>query len=597
MGLGHRRLAILDLSSEGHQPMVSADGRFVLSFNGEIYNFRELRRDLEHARYPFRSTSDTEVLLAAMCEWGIDRTLEAANGMFAIAVWDERERMLMLARDRAGEKPLYYGWIGDEFVFASELKALRAHPRFEGHLNRDVIPFYLAHGYVSSPDSIFQGIFKVPPGCKLTIRATNGDRTAKPQAYWELDEVVEAALRDPLRVSEDEACAQLEELLCEAVSMRMEADVPLGAFLSGGVDSSLIVALMQAQSSRRVRTFTIGFHEAEYDEAQFARRVAGHLETDHTDLYVTPKETIEVIPQLPRLYDEPFADPSQVPTFLVSQLARRHVTVVLSGDAGDELFAGYTRYRLACNAWNAVRWIPSGARRFGATLGRLAADHPAWSGGDSPGLVNTAQRRASRMIQLLGATDRNAFYQTFLMSAPGSDCVTPDQLTAPPPSMGFLRAMQYSDLRSYLPDDILVKIDRAAMGVSLEGRVPFLDHRLIEFAWRLPSRFLIRRNTGKHIVRRVLRRYVPLDVFTRPKRGFSVPIASWLRGPLREWAEELLRPQRLIEEGVLNTGVVRQRWSEHLKGTYDRNTFLWNVLMFQAWFEAYRNTRSSAEVA
>ena len=598
--LGHRRLSILDLSPTGHQPMSSASGRYVIVFNGEIYNFRELRGELAQLGHHFRGGSDTEVMLAAFSAWGVRRAVERFNGMFAFALWDRQDRVLHLGRDRAGEKPLYYGWLGGTLLFGSELKALRAHPQFRADIDRDALAVYLRLGYVPSPYTIFRGVSKLPPGTLLSVGATSAAAPAEPLAYWSAREIVERGCADPFAGSPAEALDEFDALLRDAVKIRMEADVPLGAFLSGGIDSSAVVALMQAQSDRPVRTFTIGFVERSYNEAEHARAVARHLGTQHTELYVSPAEALALIPRLPTLYDEPFADPSMIPTFLVSELARRHVTVSLSGDGGDELFGGYGRYRVGRALWRGLEWIPGPVRRGAAALALPGAAPGSMSRlADALARPVTGTRslreRLRQAADVLAVRSPAALYH-YLMSywklpaaiVPGASeppipQTDPTRWAAVP---GIAHQMMYLDLLTYLPDDILVKLDRASMGVSLEGRVPLLDHRVIEFAWRLPLRFKMRGGVGKWLLRQLVYRYVPRELVERPKMGFGVPISAWLRGPLRDWAEALLEEKRLGREGMLDPQPIRTKWTEHVAQRTRWDYDLWAVLMFQAWSEA-----------
>ena len=600
IALGHRRLSILDLSPLGHQPMHSASGRYALSFNGEIYNFRGLRNELEDLGHTFRGHSDTEVMLACFSQWSVHQAVKRFTGMFAFALWDREERLLHLARDRFGEKPLYYGWMGRTFVFASELKAVRAHPDFEAGIDRDVLALYFRHGYIPAPYSIYRGVSKVLPGTVLTMAPEPG---ASPNVipYWCVRAVAEHGSANPFTGNETEAVAHLDELLRDAVKLQMEADVPLGAFLSGGVDSSTIVALMQAQRTQPVRTFSIGFHEAAYNEAPYAKAVATHLGTAHTELYVTPEEAMAVIPRLPKLYDEPFADPSQIPTFLVSQLARGDVTVSLSGDAGDELFAGYTNYFWGLRIWKQSGWMPRSLRTLsagGLTMLSSASSKSLFRMIEPVLPKHLRQRNIGVKLKtiagLLSADCGESLYRAILThwDAPSSLVIgasePPTPLTDRTQWGNFpdlLRCMMYTDARMYLPDDILVKVDRAGMGVSLETRVPLLDHRVVEFAWQLPDSMKIRGGRGKWILRQVLSRYLPSALIDRPKMGFGVPIGAWLRGPLKEWGEALLDEKRLKDQGFLSPDPIRDKWDEHLSGTMDWETPLWNVLMFQAWLE------------
>jgi len=593
MALGHRRLAILDLSAEGHQPMHSADGRYVLTFNGEIYNFQELRRELENSGQGFRGHSDTEVMLAAFCQWGLLPAVKRFVGMFAFALWDRAEGRLHLVRDRAGEKPLYYGWAGDAFVFASELKALRVYPLWKGRVNRQALALLVRHGYISAPHCIYEGIYKLLPGCSLTLTpAQIRDRTTDaPVPYWSAPSIAEAGLADAFKGNEQEAKDRLLTLLQQSVAEQMVADVPVGAFLSGGIDSSLVVAIMQAQSRRPVKSFSIGFEQEAFNEAHFAKAVARHLGTDHTELYVQSAEAREVIPELPCIYDEPFADVSQIPTVVLCRLARKHVTVSLSGDGGDELFGGYNRYREAERLWKVIGRIPQSARNLARHL--KSVSRAGLNLRFSPGPVRYLLNRAWNLSDVLSVSTDRSLYQ-MLMSPnrePGAwlrktkeSEFQHDALPTWERLPELLQRMMCLDLVSYLPDDILVKVDRAAMAVALETRIPLLDHRIIEFAWSLPSSF----KQGKWLLRQLLYRHVPQSLVDRPKRGFGAPIAEWLRGPLRDWAEDLLGATRLRQEGFLEPRVIREKWQEHLSSKRDWSAALWHVLMFQAWLDQQR---------
>lgn len=597
IGVAQRRLSIVDLSPEGHQPMFSADGRYVVVFNGEIYNFGALRAELEKLGHSFRGHSDTEVMLAAICEWGLEAALKRFVGMYAFGLWDRQEATLHLVRDRMGEKPLYYGRVGNVFLFGSELKALRAHPAWHGEIDRQALALFMRHSYIPTPYSIYKNIFKLVPGTILSLSAANP--AGKVTTYWSAKEAAEAGLRDLFKGSEDEALQLLEEKLCAAIAGQMIADVPLGAFLSGGIDSSLVVALMQAQSVTPVKTFTIGFHEAGYNEAEFAKAVATHLGTEHTELYVTPTEALEVIPRLPRLYDEPFADASQVPTFLVSKLTRRKVTVSLSGDGGDELFGGYNRYFWGQNIWNKVGWMPREIRKMIA-LGITAISPSTWDfafQGLGPVLPATLKQRTPgdklhKLAEVLAVAHPEAMYRNLVSSWKAPSEVV---LNASEPAtiltdqqrwadlQDFVLRMMYLDLVTYLPDDILVKVDRAAMGVSLETRVPYLDHRVVEFAWQLPLSMKIHQGKGKWLLRQLLYKFVPPALIERPKSGFGIPIGEWLRGPLRDWAEDLIQEKRLREEGFFDPLAIRVKWNEHQSGHRNWQYSLWPVMMFQAW--------------
>jgi len=617
IALGHRRLSILDLSAAGAQPMLSDSGRFVIAFNGEVYNHLDLRRDLAAAGAApgWRGHSDTETLLAAITRWGLEETLRRSAGMFALAVWDRSERRLSLARDRMGEKPLYWGWAGRSLVFGSEIKALAAHPDFAGGICREALAQYLRFGYVPAPRSIHPGIYKLEPGTVLTV--TEPPPPAPPVAplrpgdshgsmtirrWWSLPDTVAAGAAAPL--GDDVAAVdQLEATLSAAVARQMISDVPLGAFLSGGVDSSTIVALMQRQSSRQVRTFTVGFDDAAFDESPYALAVARHLGTDHNALHVTDADARQVIPDLPQMYDEPFADSSQIPTFLVCRAARQQVTVALSGDAGDELFGGYNRYFWGPRIWNRLSAVPLPMRQV---LGRAISAVPvsAWNGIGAqynrlrPGKAGVA--RLGDKAHRLAARLRTVRSMDDLYLSLVSEHVDPGALIQggvaepasaiydPLPAVGAedpVARMMFQDMRSYLPDDILCKVDRAAMWTSLETRVPFLDPEVIALAARLPMKMKIRDGTGKWALREVLYRHVPRALIDRPKAGFGIPVGAWLRGPLRDWAETLLSEQALARDGLLNPALIRADWADHLAGRRDLSSRLWIVLMLQAWRE------------
>jgi asparagine synthase (glutamine-hydrolysing) len=620
IALGHRRLAIVDLSDAGIQPMHSACGRFVIVFNGEIYNHQEMRRtlDADGKNRPWRGHSDTETLLAAIVQWGLSGALTRASGMFALALWDRETRQLQLARDRMGEKPLYWGWCGEDFVFASELKALRHHPAFPRQVCRDALALYLQFCYVPAPRSIHSEIFKLEPGCILRIdgcppfvaprkplRPGDTYGSLAISRYWSLADVTDEGRRAQF-TSEQDAINEIEAELKAAVSSQMVADVPLGAFLSGGIDSSLIVSLMQTQSSRPVKTFTVGFQDPSFNEAPFAAAVAKHLGTDHTEVLLTERDALDVIPKLPELYDEPFADSSQIATHLVSRIARTEVTVALSGDGGDELFGGYNRYFWGPRIWSRLAWMPLKARR---ALGYAISTVPvaAWDkvGGMLPEPLATtrtgdkAHKLASRLRDVVKQDDLyrslvSEWKATELIPGLGRD---PDSvLDDPMPgSLGDdpVGRMMFQDMRSYLPDDILCKVDRAAMGVSLETRVPFLDRDVVASAARLPAEMKIRDGRGKLILRNILYRHVPQQLIERPKAGFGVPIGHWLRGPLKDWAEALLSSASLGRDDLLDPHPIRRAWSEHLSGHRDWTTKLWIVLMFLAW----RESMESAETA
>ena len=603
IALGHRRLAILDLSATGAQPMWSANGRYVLSFNGEIYNFRELRERLHAAGSVFRGTSDTEVLLAGFEAWGIIPTLREATGMFALAVWDVREQELVLSRDRVGEKPLYYGVCDDSLVFASELKAVRHHPQFRGEIDRDAVALLMRYGYVPAPYSIYRNIGKVVPGTALSFRPRDG-LTPAVTTYWSALAVGRAGVARPTTKTDAELIDELDVVLRRAVADQMVADVPLGAFLSGGIDSTTVVAMMQAQATAPVRTFSIGFFDPKFEEARHARAVAAHLRTIHTEHYLSAEESMRVIDLLPSMYDEPFADWSQIPTYLVSTLARDAVTVALTGDGGDELFGGYDRYVGLDKIWNRLRLVPRPVRLALAkridVIDRLDArrwNPGAWSRDES-----LTARRAHRLVlkarkvaRLLRCEWREDLYQELLSSWSDTKRLVPGAAELPTaitdvsnimPDASFARQMMHLDLMFYLPDDVLVKVDRAAMAVSLETRAPFLDHRVVEFASQLPLRLKLRNKQSKWILRQLLDRYVPREFVERPKMGFGVPLHDWLRGPLREWAEAKLEPARIERHGVFDPIEVRHVWEEHLRGYSNNTAMLWPVLMFDGWASA-----------
>jgi asparagine synthase (glutamine-hydrolysing) len=589
LALGHRRLSVLDLSSAGHQPMLSHSGRHVLVFNGEVYNHHELRARL--GSVPWRGTSDTETLLAGIEAWGLERTLEHVVGMFALAVWDRTERVLRLARDRMGEKPLYYGWQGNAFLFGSELKALRAHPTFTGDIDPAGLALLLRHGYIRAPHSIHRSIRKLEPGTVLTL---GGDAPVgsvpAPRPYWSLDEIADRARTAPFRGDDGDAADRLEAVLSEAVRLQLISDVPLGALLSGGIDSSLVVALMQRHSTRPVRTFTIGFRERGFDEAKHAARVAQHLGTEHHELYVSAGDALDVIPHLPSIYDEPLGDPSQIPTTIIARLARSAVTVVLSGDGGDELFGGYDRYLREPARWRRLSAVPVSVRRWTAAA--------AWA--SARGLTHvrpfeTAANRSRAFASVAAAPDLPAYYVARLSQWAAEDGVMASGGGTGGHEIGGRNGaggggavdfMMRYDARTFLPDDVLCKVDRAAMAASLETRAPLLDHRVVELALSLPVGMKIRNGQGKWILRSLLHRMVPPALVDRPKMGFGIPLGEWLRGPLRDWAEALLSERRLREQGHVSPAVVRKRWTQHLAGLGYWEQSLWSILSFQAWLDA-----------
>lgn len=604
--LGHVRLSIIELSDSGNQPMISECGRYVLVLNGEIYNHQSLRKQLAESGLVinWRGHSDTETLLSCFVAWGLEKTLQATIGMFAIAVWDKKEKVLTLARDRMGEKPLYWGWSNDLLIFASELKAMKAHPEFEAIIDRDALTLLLRHCYIPAPYSIYKGIQKLMPGHMLQIPLQGNlsqSKNAISRPYWSLNKVVEQGLANPFVGSPEAAVDALEKQLKNSVADQMLADVPLGAFLSGGVDSSTVVALMQSQSDMPVRTFTLGFNEPGYNEAEHAKAVAKHLGTEHTELYVQPDHALSVIPNLANMYCEPFADSSQIPTFLVSQLAKQHVSVALSGDAGDELFGGYNRYMAAQKVWGPVQKMPSFVRHLAA--GGLRSLSPnSWDKLfelAKPMLPKRFQlsipgEKARKLSEVLTLSSGEDFYRqlTSHWTDPASVVINGQEpitlLTDPsawPKTDCLEHAMMAMDAQTYMSDDILVKVDRAAMANSLETRTPMLDHRVVELAWKMPLEYKIRDGQGKWLLRQVLYKYVPKDLIERPKAGFGIPLANWLRGPLREWAEALLDEKRLEQEGYFRPAPIRKLWLEHLSGKRNWQYHLWNILMFQAWLE------------
>ncbi|MDP7251753.1 MAG: asparagine synthase (glutamine-hydrolyzing) [Planctomycetota bacterium] len=608
IALSHRRLSIIDLSEQGHQPMHSANGRYVISYNGEVYNFRELRADLD---YPFKGNSDTEVILAAIQEWGLEEAVKRFAGMFAFAVWDKQKQALHLVRDRLGIKPLYYGKLGKSLVFGSTLSPLRTHPDWQGEIDQDVLALFLQRNYIPAPYSIFQHVYKLPAGTILTVKrgqlesaeiepqpanSLGPGNIVRPIRYWSLAKVLEEGEADPHECGAEEALESLEEILTEAVRGRLISDVPLGAFLSGGIDSTMVVALMSKLSSE-VKTFTIGFDDETFNEAAYAKETASHFGTEHTELYVSSDEALKVISELPTTYDEPFADSSQIPTYLVSRLTRQHVTVALSGDGGDELFAGYNRYTLGQRLWNFSRKLPGPARSALATM-MTTMPVAGWEAvlkpvkGMLPGALGS--RPLGESIQnfedILRTDSMDTFYERLTSHwhevdelVPGSTTVRSErELKLSDP----VRRMMAFDLAEYHPDDILVKVDRASMAHSLEVRVPIIDHRVVEFSARLPLSMMIKAGQGKWPLRQLLNRHIPEEMTGRPKRGFAVPVNEWIRGPMKDWAEELLNESRLRNGGFLNPAPIRKRWQEHLSGKRDWKNSLWGVLMFQAWLEA-----------
>lgn len=601
--LGHRRLSIVDLSVYGHQPMISPSGRYAIVFNGEVFNHARLRPELQAAGFSFKGHSDTEVMLAAIEHWGLEQAIKRFIGMFAFALWDRSSGVLTLCRDRLGIKPLYYGWSGGSFVFGSELKALTVFPGFNNPIDKGALCLLLRNNYIQAPYTIYERIYKLKPGAILRVNAAFAESPvdavaidAMTATYWSLHEVAANNLHNRLELPDEEAVAELDALLRDAVAMRMEADVPLGAFLSGGVDSSTVVALMQAQSTRPVQTFSIGFNGGNFDEAKFAKSVARHLGTDHHELYVSEQDAMDVVPQLPAMLDEPFADSSYVPTWLVSNLARSKVTVSLSGDGGDELFAGYNRYFYGGELRQWLDRIPYSFRVplakmlrgkwFAHSLERVMPHLPKALQLQNPGA------KAGMLADMLGAASSDERYKLLVSSwrDPAAIVIGGEEptstLTGMTASEGLTNAierMMYFDSISYLPGDILTKVDRASMSVGLEARVPLLDHRVVEFAWRVPLQQKIRAKQGKWLLRQVLYQYVPKELIERPKQGFAAPVCQWLRGPLRDWAESLLSKECLGQSNFFDPEMVRRLWTSHLEGRSDESSRLWSILTFQGW--------------
>jgi asparagine synthase (glutamine-hydrolysing) len=600
VALGHRRLSIMDLSPAGHQPMLSVCGRYVIIFNGEVYNHHAMRAELQAAGVApvWRGHSDTEVMLAAIAHWGLDGALSRFNGMFAFALWDREMKTLTLARDRMGEKPLSYGWVNGVFFFASTLDACRAHPDFTAHIDPNSQALFLRYGNVPAPYTIFTGMHKLMPAQVLTLTPADIQAKRLPQAryYWHPQQVVEQALAHPFTGSDQDAIAALESLLMDAVALRMEADVPLGAFLSGGFDSSIVVALMQAQSNRNVRTFSIGFNEAAFNESEHARAVANHLGTEHTELMVSARDARDVIPLLPSIYDEPFADSSAMPTYLVSKLTREHVTVALSGDGGDELFGGYGHYATGAKLWDNLGDNSAGLLSLGATALHTLPPTLLNKVGSLVGKGNLGDQ-VGKLADLLPYLETQTNSYRGLVShwrdvkALMPDAHEPMTLLSgledlPAGLSDMAQTMQYLDMRTYMSDDILTKVDRASMAVSLEGRIPLLDHRVAEFAWSLPQNMKRRDGVGKWVLKELTYRHIPKSIMDRPKQGFAVPLADWLRTDLRDWAESLLTPEHLSAQG-LNAKLVRKAWQAHLSGQRDFKTPIWTVLMLMAFVQTH----------
>jgi asparagine synthase (glutamine-hydrolysing) len=593
IGFAHQRLAVIDLTSAGHQPMHSSSNRFTIVFNGEIYNHNELRKELHYLEW--KGHSDTETLLTCIESWGIDKTLKKINGMFAFALWDSNECTMHLARDRMGEKPLYFGWQGDSFLFGSELKALKMHPSFRGQIDRDSLSLYFRYNNIPAPFSIYRDIYKLAPGSILTLR--QGEKKYKVRKYWSLFNTAIQGLSNLSKNTEEELVLELDNMLRKSIKQKLLSDVPIGAFLSAGIDSSTVVSIMQSLSSKPIKTFTIGFKDEAYDEANDARLIANHLGTDHHELYVEPQDIIDLIPLLSDLYDEPFSDASQIPTYLVSKLAKERVTVSLSGDGGDELFCGYNRYHVTEKFWGIITRFPLFFRKLISFL-LLSIPINYWNKLENFAFLSKKYNNIGfKVYKGAGVIVSNTLYELYdnllsnwkitdkLVRGAGNrlhlDLDSSEELEC----FSKVEKMMLWDMQSYLPNDILVKLDRASMGVSLEGRVPFLDHKIVEFSWRVPSKYKFKNNKGKWLLRQVLHQYIPKELTERPKSGFTLPLSDWLRGPLKDWAEGLINTDRIDDEGILNSDIVNKKWQEHQAGNNDWSNQLWSILMFQLWLE------------
>jgi asparagine synthase (glutamine-hydrolysing) len=595
VALVHRRLSIVDLSPAGHQPMHSADGRFVISYNGEVYSHLPIRAEIEATGHRFRGHSDTEVMLESVARYGIRATVDRLIGMFAIAIWDKQQRTLTLIRDRLGIKPIYWAKIGRLFMFSSELKALRQHPGWTPRIKPEAVASFMRHNYIPAPHTIYEDVYKLEPGTILTLEYGHEPQLQK---FWDARQAALDGIRNPLDADDATLIDRLEALLVDAVGKRMMADVPLGAFLSGGIDSSTVVALMKAANAGPVKTYSIGFEQADFNEAPHAAAIARHLGTDHTELTVTSREALEVVPKLAEMFDEPFADSSQIPTYLVSAMTRKYVTVALSGDGGDELFSGYNRYQLTQRSWRMLSLVPELARKtFAAGLTSMSAERWNAISGVLPRNLHHPQLgdKIHKVASVLRLNDADDLYRRLVSHWEPSQ-VTPGvsetrgllwDRSVRTDFPDLLDRMQFLDLVTYLPDDILTKVDRASMAVALEARVPLLDHRVVELAWRLPRSVKIRGGVSKWLLRQVLYRHVPKALVERPKMGFGVPLGEWLRGPLREWAENLLSEKRLGENGFFDVAVICRHWTEHLSGKRNWQYLLWDVLMFEAWRERW----------
>ncbi len=599
IGFGHARLSIVDLSITGHQPMQSKSERYMMVFNGEIYNHQDIRKQLDtQTQTNWKGTSDTETLLAAIENWGVDKTIENSVGMFAIALWDTKEETLTLIRDRMGEKPLYYGWVNDNFVFGSELMPIKSFPLFNNQINRNALTLFLKHCSIPEPFSIYENIFKLESGYSITINA--GGKIINKRQYWSTENRANQNNKPTFVGTAETAVNNLESLLSEAIAIQMQADVPLGAFLSGGVDSSTIVALMQAQSETKVNTFSVGFDQKEYNEAEHAKKVANHIGTNHHEAYMSGKDALDIVPQISKIYSEPFSESSQIPTFLVAKMAKQKVTVSLSGDAGDELFCGYSRYQLANKTWNSISKIPYPIRKtFANGINAMpynlinAMMFPLKGKTDAKGLKINFADKLLKAAPLLKYKNRKEFYQKGFMThnLDATSWVLKSENTKTTFDTNnikldsFFSEMMAVDLLTYLPNNNLTKVDRAAMANSLETRVPLLDHRVVNFALSLPMEYKLRDGVDKWVLRQVLYKHVPKTMIERPKMGFGVPLASWLRGPLKDWGENLLSAKRLDEEGFFDSKIVRSKWKEHLSGQRNWENQLWDVMVFQSWLD------------
>lgn len=595
--LGHRRLSIIDLSEEGAQPMASESERYIISYNGEVYNFPEIREECEEKGVVFRGSSDTEIMLAAIEIWGLNQALQKFNGMFAFALWDRKERELHLVRDRMGKKPLYVGWAGNALVFGSELKTLNAYPDFKKEINKDALAIYLNYACMQAPHCIYKNVWSLPAGHRFSVHLDNlsvgSDLKTEMKPYWSALDVLNQSRLDMRDIDDETAITEFEHVLSECVSQRMMSDVPLGAFLSGGIDSSSVVALMQKQSAQAIRTYSIGFNEAGFDEAVYAKKIAKHLGTDHQELYLNGKDALDVIPYLSSIYDEPFGDSSAIPTYLVSKFARQNVTVALSGDGGDEMLGGYNRHFLGPKIKNATRHMPGFVRKISAGLLGSIPVHTYNKIFRNKSQIGT---RIHKMADIMGLADDKEIYYALVSPwlrtadivkdvSPLSIPLTQDDWQ--PEGLNMAETMMYWDTISYLPNDILVKVDRASMAVSLEARSPLLDKRVFEYCWSLPHHMKIRNGKGKWLLREVLARHVPRDLFERPKQGFAVPVAEWLRNDLKDWAEDLLDERKMEDDGLLNTSAIHKIWHEHKNGRGNNDQRLWTVLMFQSWKEQW----------